>query len=103
MFLLYQSSSAFVVYVARLNTIDNSPLSLDHLTGLCAICGTLVELATLVLLLQPCKWKDNDIYFEDKRQAMPDVDTSTLGYKKDFPRLQDTGFFGSHCLHGAIM
>jgi hypothetical protein len=83
-FLLYQGGSALVVYVARLNTIDNSALSLDHLTGLYAICGTLVELATLLLLLQPYEWKDNNIYFEDERSAMPDVDTSNAWVYEGF-------------------
>ncbi|KAG9187035.1 hypothetical protein G6011_10143 [Alternaria panax] len=83
-FLLYQGGSASMVYVTRLVTIDSSTLSLDHLTGLYAICGTLVGLATLLILLQPYEWADNNRYIEEERGAMPDVDTSNAWVYEGF-------------------
>lgn len=82
--LLYQGVSACITYIGRCIEIENGILGMDHLTGIYAICGTILELATLVIILQPYDWTDNNIYIERKRWAMPDVDTSNAWVYEGF-------------------
>lgn len=81
---LYQGVSAAITYVVRVRSVENGMLSIDHLTGLYAICGTLVELATLVVIAQPYEWSDDNRFIEREREAMPDVNTSNAWVYEGF-------------------
>ena len=82
--LLYQGVSALYIYIKRVSSIGNATLSIDHFTGIYAICGTVLELATLIILAQPYEWTDNNNYIESERLAMPDVDTSNAWVYEGF-------------------
>ncbi|KAL9617586.1 MAG: hypothetical protein Q9160_007656 [Pyrenula sp. 1 TL-2023] len=82
--LLYQGISASITYIGRLHLVENGTLSMDHLTGIYAICGTLIELAALVIIIQPYDWFDNNDYIKKERDAMPDVDTSNAWVYEGF-------------------
>lgn len=52
---LYQGISASTIYIRR-RSLDNATLIFDHLTGIYAISGTLVTIATLIIHTQPFEW-----------------------------------------------
>ncbi|QDS75890.1 hypothetical protein FKW77_002169 [Venturia effusa] len=82
--LLYQGLSASITYIVRVREVQWGTLDMDHLTGIYAICGTVLELATLVMLLQPYDWNDNNQDIKAERSAMPDVDTSNAWVYEGF-------------------